>query len=234
MISKYFKIAVTLCLSGWMVMAAPQDAEAAVEYKEAVSVETSSSYAVKVDAPQASLHNARTEYSEVVGTVARGETYDVISYDDGWALVDTGSVKGYLKVADNGTIVERTYETVDENMERRNAVVKFALQFVGNKYVWGGTDPNRGVDCSGFTAYIMRNVAGISLSHSSSAQAGEGRKVETPQAGDLIFYGNGSRINHVAMYIGNGQIVHASSEKSGIKISQWNYRNPIKIVDVLS
>ncbi len=51
--------------------------------------------------------------------------------------------------------------------------------------------------------------------------------------GDLIFYGNGRRINHVAMYIGDGQVVHASTERTGIKTSPWNYRAPVKIVDVL-
>ena len=91
-----------------------------------------------------------------------------------------------------------------------------------------------GADCSGFTSYVMRHAAGVSLSHSSAAQAGEGRAVSEPKPGDLVFYSSGGRINHVAIYLGNGQIVHASTEKTGIKISNLTYRTPAKIVDVLS
>lgn len=222
----------------WMCVAVTgtmtQSAEASVEYKEAVAVETSSSYTLKVDTPRTPLHKSRTERSETVGTLKGGEIYPVLSYENGWAFVDTGAASGYVKVADHGIIVERTYETVDQEAELRNGVVRYALQFVGNRYVWGGTDPNKGVDCSGFTSYVMRNAAGISLSHSSAAQAGEGTEVSEPKAGDLIFYSSGGRINHVAMYIGEGQIVHASTEKTGIKISPWNYRRPVSIVDVLS
>ena len=232
--TRQLKAAATLCLWAWLMNTTTGQAQAAVEYQETVAVETSSSYVVRVDAPCASLHKSRTERSETVDTVTRGDTYQVISYEDGWALVNTGSAKGYIKVSDYGTIVERTYETVDTEAELRNKVVRYALQFLGNRYMFGGTDPNRGVDCSGFTAYVMRNAAGVSLSHSSSAQAREGKKVGTPKAGDLIFYSSNGKINHVAMYIGNGQVVHASTEKTGIKISPWNYRKPVSIVDVLS
>ena len=80
----------------------------------------------------------------------------------------------------------------------------------------------------------MENGAGISMNRSSSSQSTQGTPVSASQMqpGDLIFYGNGSRINHVALYIGNGQIVHASTYKTGIKISNWNYRTPVKITSV--
>ncbi len=79
------------------------------------------------------------------------------------------------------------------------------------------------------------NGAGVSLSRSSGSQAAQGRSIsaEEMRPGDLIFYGNGRGINHVAMYIGDGQVVHASTERTGIKTSPWNYRAPVKIVDVL-
>ena len=81
----------------------------------------------------------------------------------------------------------------------------------------------------------MQNGAGVSLNRSSGSQAAQGVSISAAQMqpGDLIFYGNGKRINHVALYIGNGQIVHASTERTGIKISNWNYRAPVKIVSVL-
>ena len=116
----------------------------------------------------------------------------------------------------------------------RGSVVSYALQFIGNRYVYGGNDPNTGVDCSGFTMRIYEKY-GISLPHSSRAQSGYGTKINSSEAkpGDLFFYGNGDGINHVAMYIGNGQVVHASSARTGIKISNAFYRSPICVTRLL-
>ncbi len=122
----------------------------------------------------------------------------------------------------------------EQESAARQHLVNFALQFVGNPYRAGGNDPNTGADCSGFTRYVMQHGAGIALSRTSGGQASQGRTVNASQMqpGDLIFYGNGSRVNHVAMYIGDGQIVHASTYKTGIKISKWNYRAPIRIASM--
>lgn len=124
---------------------------------------------------------------------------------------------------------------LEANAQRRQNLVNYSLQFVGGRYKAGGNDPHTGADCSGFTRYVMQHGAGVSLNRSSGSQATQGRTVSADemQPGDLIFYGNGSRVNHVAMYIGNGQIVHASTYSTGIKISQWNYRTPIRIANVL-
>lgn len=118
---------------------------------------------------------------------------------------------------------------------RRSQVVNYALQFVGNPYVWGGTSLTKGADCSGFTMKVMEKF-GVSLPHYSGSQAKMGKKVTSAnmKPGDLIFYaGSNGRVNHVAMYIGNGQIVHAASRRSGIKISTWNYRSPVAIRNML-
>ncbi|MCD8225166.1 MAG: C40 family peptidase [Clostridiales bacterium] len=116
----------------------------------------------------------------------------------------------------------------------RQNLVNYAMQFVGKPYRDGGNDPHTGADCSGFVKYVMQYGAGISMNRSSAAQSGQGHTVSADemQPGDLIFYGNGSRVNHVAMYIGSGRIVHASTERSGIKTSVWNYRSPIKIISM--
>ena len=118
---------------------------------------------------------------------------------------------------------------------KRQSVVNYALQFVGGPYRAGGNDPHTGADCSGFVKYVMQYVAGVSMNRSAVTQSTQGVAINANQMqpGDLIFYGNGSRINHVAMYIGNGQIVHASTYTTGIKISNWNYRTPVKITNVL-
>lgn len=130
---------------------------------------------------------------------------------------------------------EQAAAEAESSAARRQNVVNYALQFIGGKYRAGGNDPNTGADCSGFVKYIMQNGAGVSMNRSSSSQASQGVQisVDQMQPGDLLFYSNGSRINHVAMYIGDGQIVHASTYATGIKISPWNYRNPVRIMNIL-
>ena len=134
--------------------------------------------------------------------------------------------------ADDEEVLEAEVDVEDD---LRSEIVTYALQFVGNRYKYGGTNPNTGVDCSGFTSYVMRHAAGVELPHSSGGQSRMGRVVSSSEMrpGDIISYGSGKRINHVALYIGNGQIVHASTEKTGIKVSRWNYRTPVRIVNVL-
>lgn len=116
----------------------------------------------------------------------------------------------------------------------REAIVKYALKFVGNPYVYGGTSLTNGADCSGFTYAVMRDC-GYSIPRSSGEQASAGRKVSLDELkpGDLVFYSKGGSINHVALYIGNGQVVHASTAKTGIKISNYNYRTPVKAVSYI-
>lgn len=91
-------------------------------------------------------------------------------------------------------------------------IASYAQQFIGNPYRYGGNSLTRGIDCSGFTQQIMEKF-GYSISRTSSSQAGDGRAVSTSnlRAGDLVFYGDGGSINHVALYIGGGQVVHASN-----------------------
>ena len=125
-------------------------------------------------------------------------------------------------------------EAAAQTASARQNLVNYALQFVGGPYRAGGNDPRTGVDCSGFVRYVMQHGAGISMNRSSGSQATQGHAVNSSQMqpGDLLFYSGGSGINHVAMYIGDGKIVHASTYATGIKISKWNYRNPVKIVSM--
>jgi cell wall-associated NlpC family hydrolase len=117
----------------------------------------------------------------------------------------------------------------------RQAVVSYALQFVGNPYVYGGTSLTGGADCSGFTQSVFRDN-GVSIGRTSRDQGAGGREIslDSIQSGDLLFYSNGGSINHVALYIGNGQVVHASTEKTGIKISNAFYRTPCKAVSYIN
>ena len=129
---------------------------------------------------------------------------------------------------------EAAARAAEEAASARQNLVDYALQFVGGPYRAGGNDPHTGVDCSGFVRYVMQHGAGISMNRSSGSQATQGHAVSSRQMqpGDLLFCSGGSGINHVAMYIGDGKIVHASTYATGIKISKWNYRNPVKIVSM--
>ncbi len=107
-----------------------------------------------------------------------------------------------------------------------SSVANFALQFVGNPYVYGGTSLTNGTDCSGFVMSVYRNF-GVGLPHSSGAQRGCGYSVGSianAQAGDIVCYSG-----HVGIYIGNGMIVHASTAATGIKVSNAGYRQILDI-----
>lgn len=133
-------------------------------------------------------------------------------------------------------IITKNEQDVKKAADTRKEVVAYALQFLGGTYVYGGNDPYTGVDCSGFTKYILFHAAGITLNRTAARQSEQGKAVTMNQVrpGDLVFYGNGSSyINHVAIYIGDGKVVHASTKKTGIIISRWNYRTPVKIKNVL-
>lgn len=116
----------------------------------------------------------------------------------------------------------------------RTAVVAYAKQFLGNPYVYGGTSLTNGTDCSGFTQGVYAHF-GITTGRSSRDQAAKGKEisVSSVQPGDLLFYASGNYINHVALYIGNGQVIHASNSRTGIIISPSNYRTPCKAVTFL-
>lgn len=116
--------------------------------------------------------------------------------------------------------------TGTSSSELGQSVADFACQFVGNPYVWGGTSLTNGADCSGFVMSVYANF-GVSLPHSSAADRHVGAAVDglaNAQAGDIVCYSG-----HVGIYIGGGQIVHASSATTGIIISSANYRTPLSV-----
>ncbi len=198
--------------------------------------QASTSMIVRVESEFVDIYEEADSESSIIGQASKGSTYEIREIVDGaWAKVVMNDNEGYIRTAD-ATIAEKMEEVaVDTSEMKRQEIATFGLQFVGGRYVWGGVDPNKGVDCSGFTRYVLKHTAGVNLSHSSRAQANEGRAIsaEEMRPGDIICYANGKRINHVALYIGDGQVVHASNEKEGIKVSPWNYRKVATIVNVL-
>ena len=179
--------------------------------------------------------------SRTLAVVNEEDDFVVVEKLDGWIKIEVDDYQGYIssdyaevemKLKTGNTMKELTFGNGVSNT--RVELVNFALQFVGNRYVWGGESLTRGVDCSGFTMKVYERY-GVRLPHYSGSQPSYGTKISRDQIrpGDLIFYGDGSKINHVAIYIGNGQIVHASNERDGIKISRAFYRTPVCIVSYL-
>lgn len=218
---------------------APKSEDTAAEAVTAEADGTGPDMLVRVDDMETDLYAEPDDEAQVVGQAETGSTYTVLELvDDAWMKISTGEAEGYINtVKTAATVAEPVVEevVVDDSARLRQEIADYGLQFVGNRYVYGGTDPNRGADCSGFTSYVLRNAAGVELPHSSAAQSRCGRTIsaEEMRPGDLICYSSGKRINHVALYIGDGLIVHASNERTGIKVSEWNYRKPARIVNVL-
>lgn len=211
----------------WVLPAAAEAAE--------IAVETRTTLYAKIDIP-AAVRETAGYAGTVLSQADEDQLYEVTeSEKDGWLKIKTSDGDGYIQ-SSSATLIEKAREKVDKSVLLRKAVVDYALQFLGGRYVYGGVDPNRGVDCSGFTRYVLNHAAGVGLSHSSRAQAGEGHAVSEAEArpGDLVFYGKGGSINHVALYMGDGRIVHASTEKTGIIVGNVSYRMPVKFVSVLN
>lgn len=183
---------------------------------------------------------ANTE-SEVITLVAMGEELEVAAVEGDWVkvLLDDDEVyvsAEYVEVsAELGTAVTMSELLYGQGVsDVRVDICQYAKEFIGNPYVWGGTSLTKGTDCSGFVMRVFQKY-GVKLPRNSRAQANCGTTIKVSEAkpGDLIFYAKGKTINHVAIYIGNGQVVHASSPKTGIKISNVSYRTPFKAVRIL-
>lgn len=177
-----------------------------IRWKLAVTVEEEREEARRKAEAEAALRRQQAAWSNRTNRVAR-----------------KGAKKAVV-VGDNGN-----YSATGSN------IANFALNFVGNPYVWGGTSLTNGADCSGFVKSVYSNF-GIGLNRTSRAQASNGSAVSLSalQPGDLVFYAPSGRINHVAMYIGGGKIVHASSPRTGIIVSSVSYSTPYcarRIVD---
>lgn len=222
------------------------------EAAEKIALEEAEKMAVVTTESNLNVRKKPSTDSSIITKISTEERYEVLSVKDGWVKIsldgltdeegeemdaagyisaDYCEVKYALKAAVEYTPLEEG--GTSGYTSTRASLCNYACQFVGNPYVWGGTSLTNGADCSGFVLSVFAKY-GVSLPHSSRAQAYCGTSISSSQMkpGDLVFYGS-SGIDHVAIYIGNGMIVHAANTRRGIVINSWNYMTPVKIVNVL-
>lgn len=236
---------VNLCLNGWIVLLRGflRGVLLFMFYKKFAAVVLS---AVLVGVVPSVV------FADVDGVSAVSDRdVEVLSIEDGFsdgadsisafasALADktVSEVQGYQEAkaeaeaaAEAARKAEEERKAAEEaRLEMRQGIVDFALQFVGNPYVYGGTSLTNGADCSGFVMSVFAEF-GYELPRVAAAQcaASEKKSVADIEAGDLVFYGDGG-IDHVALYIGDGKIVHASTAATGIKVSDYDYRAPAAV-----
>lgn len=196
----------------------------------------------KISADNLRVRAKASTDSKVITRVSKGEKLEIRKVENDWIKVDINGDTGYISAeyATEQYCLDEAMTLTELSAGKgvsdvRVALVQEALKYVGGRYVWGGTNLSTGVDCSGFTMCIFAKF-GYSLPHYSGAQAGYGTSISASEAkpGDLFFYGSGRSIGHVAIYIGNGQIVHAASSRTGIVIGNAYYRTPVKVVRIIN
>ena len=193
-----------------------------------------------VNVQTANLRQKADKTSQVVKQLTQNTKVTVTSSENGWAYVDVNGTKGYIAETllsstqketsrsglttreqsantTNQTKKTNTSKTVTESTstsQSGNSVVSYAKQFLGCKYVYGGTSPS-GFDCSGFTQYVYKHF-GVNLNRTAAAQYSNGKSVTSLQAGDLVMFGK-SGINHVGIYIGGNTFIHAANKSQGVR-----------------
>ena len=168
--------------------------------------------------------------SSFASEVAQKAEAEAKEYQEKKAEAEAVIEKRKAEAAEAARKAEEEAEKAEEaRVAKRQEIVDFALQFVGNPYVYGGTSLTNGADCSGFVMSVFAQF-GYELPRVAADQCNASQKkaVEDIEAGDLVFYGDGG-IDHVALYIGDGRIVHASTAATGIKVSDYNYRAPAAV-----
>lgn len=199
--------------------------------------ETSGAIAL-VTADQAIVRENPVPEASIVNYINKDIPVFVTERIDNFYKIEIEGIEGYIykEQLDETTLTDVPYTRSEANIPPAenpnylgNKIVSYAKQFLGNPYVYGGNSLTKGADCSGFTQQVFKNF-GIQLQRSSRSQyASNGYRVSKEQLlpGDLVFYGYNGYIDHVAIYAGNNQIIHASTPKTGICMGKLEYGKPI-------
>ena len=194
-----------------------------------------------VDAEGLIVRKEPTTSSDEIDSLSRNDKVEIIGKVDGWYQINLNGKKGYISskyISDTKTIETTSrggnsikaenitpmeeQETTDTETTEKIAVVEYAKQYLGYRYVPGGGTPSTGFDCSGFTSYVYKHF-GISLSRASKDQAKNGTAIEINnlQLGDILIFNNtaNTAIGHVGIYVGDNNFIHASNPSEGVKIT---------------
>ncbi|MCC3864360.1 SH3 domain-containing protein [Terrisporobacter petrolearius] len=172
---------------------------------------------------------AGTSYS-VITTLSHGTKVTVKSTSNGWSKITSGSITGYVSSTYLTSTKPSSGGSSDSNTSTSTSaskVISYAKKLLGKPYVWGAQGPS-GFDCSGFTYYVFKNAAGITLPRVSSSQSNYGTYVSRSnlKPGDLVFFdtvgANNGGVTHTGIYIGNGQLIHAASGQGKVVINDMN------------
>lgn len=195
--------------------AAEEAAAAALAEQQAVENQTSESESQTTETAQTETIQSQADESQSTQAATTEEKKTETKTESKKETVESTDIVVTKETTSTETVKQESSSTSGQ------AVADYAVQFVGNPYVYGGTSLTNGADCSGFVQSVYAHF-GYSLSRTAASQAGDGVAVslDNLQPGDLIFYHG---YGHVAIYIGGGQVVHASNPSSGIKISAYNY-----------
>jgi N-acetylmuramoyl-L-alanine amidase len=178
-----------------------------------------------VTASKLNIRKEPSTTSQIIGKLVQGDIVDVVDTTSSvWVKVRVGDRYGYLSrtylnIRKDGQVASRSGV---REVSAKNSVIEYAKKFLGKKYVMGGNGPNV-FDCSGFVKYVYSNF-GVNLSRTTYTQVKEGVFVskQNLREGDLVFFGSKSNVNHVGIYISNGNFIHASSPGDVVKISSLN------------
>lgn len=213
--------------------------EQTAQAEEKTSEETSTK-TLYINTETANLRKTASTASEVVTTLSLNSAINVISEENGWSKVKVGDKEGYISsslLSDKRQETSRSMtkfreKTAEESNKTENtsnvassgngsSVVATANQYIGSRYIYGGTAPS-GFDCSGFTSYVYKRY-GVSLSRTAAGQYSNGVAVSKGelQPGDLVMFGK-SGINHVGIYIGGGKMIHAANPSRGVTTDTIN------------
>ena len=167
---------------------------------------------------------AGTSYS-VLGSLSKGTKVEVISTTNGWSKINYNGSIGYVSSQYLSSL--STDSSTSTTSSSVNKVISLAKSLLGKSYVWGAQGPST-FDCSGFTYYVFKNAANITLPRVSQDQSSYGTYVSKSnlKVGDLVFFdtngANDGNVSHVGIYLGNHQFIHASSSKGKVVISEMS------------
>ena len=208
---------------------APADASQTQETVAQTDASQTQETAAQTEAPQTQETAAQTDASQTQETAP--QTQETAAQTEAPQTQETAAQTEAPQTQETAAQTEapQTEASAPAASATGSAVVAYASQFVGNPYVWGGTSLTSGADCSGFTMAVFANF-GVSLPHYAASQLSCGTQVsiDSLAPGDLVFFSStGGEIDHVAIYVGGGSIVHAANSKSGICYSSLNWMTPV-------